>query len=76
MGVPRGPYSGSLGESPYRGGYGSRDGDLGAPKLESMELPDAAAAVAMLHDMPPEVRLKSSWGIHLHHLTTAQFKLP
>lgn len=55
MGVPRAPYSGSLSESPFRGGFGSRDGDLGVTKLESMELPDAAAAVAMLHDMPPEV---------------------
>ncbi len=25
-------------------------------KLESLELPDAVAAVAMLHDMPPEQR--------------------
>ena len=54
MGGPRGTYSGGLSESPFRGAFSSRDGDLGVAKLESMELPDAAAAVAMLHDMPPE----------------------
>jgi len=50
-------YSGSLGDPPFmRGMFGAgRDGSLGVGKLESMELPDAAAAVAMLHDMPPEV---------------------
>jgi hypothetical protein len=42
------------GESPFRAG--GRLGSLGMAKLESMELPDAAAAVAMLHDMP-EARL-------------------
>ncbi len=55
---PSGAYSGSLGDSPFmRGMFGAgRDGSLGVGKLESMELPDAAAAVAMLHDMPPEVK--------------------
>lgn len=47
-----------------QGGYGSswrdgsmgRSGSFGMGKLESLELPDAVAAVAMLHDMPPEQR--------------------
>eukprot|EP00884_Botryococcus_braunii_P005248 jgi/Botrbrau1/14724/Bobra.0108s0071.2 len=38
------------GESPFRGP--GHPGSLGIGKLESMELPDAIAAVAMLHDMP------------------------
>lgn len=55
VGVPRGGYnSGGLSESPFRG-FSGRDSELGVAKMESMELPDAAAAVAMLHDMPPEV---------------------
>lgn len=54
---PGGGYSGGIGESPFGqpGSYGGSGGSLGMGKLESMELPDAAAAVAMLHDMPPEV---------------------
>ena len=48
----------------WQGGYGSswrdgsmgRSGSFGMGKLESLELPDAVAAVAMLHDMPPEQR--------------------
>ena len=56
VGVPRGGYSGGLSESPFRG-FSGRDSELGVAKMESMELPDAAAAVAMLHDMPPEVML-------------------
>ena len=55
---PPGQYSGALGESPFRsGGFVNQSGSLGMGKLESMELPDAAAAVAMLHDMPPEVSI-------------------
>lgn len=42
-------------DSPFgRGGMG-RVSSYGMGKLESLELPDAAAAVAMLHDMSPEV---------------------
>ena len=55
---PPGQYSGALGESPFRsGGFVNQSGSLGMGKLESMELPDATAAVAMLHDMPPEVSI-------------------
>ena len=32
---------------------------MGVAKLESLELPDAVAAVAMLHDMPPEARAQA-----------------
>jgi hypothetical protein len=38
------------GESPFRGP--GHTGSLTIGKLESMELPDAIAAVAMLHDIP------------------------
>lgn len=56
---PSGIFSGNLGESPFQQQgaptYDGRTGSLCMGKLESLELPDAAAAVAMLHDMPPEV---------------------
>lgn len=58
---PSGSYSGHLGESPFQqGNFGGRSSSLGMGKLESMELPDAAAAVAMLHDMPPEVPIMTA----------------
>ena len=73
VGGPVGAYSGGLNESPFRGGYGSGAGSMGVAKLESMELPDAAAAVAMLHDMPPEVisqqERKSAFSLSAHILT-------
>ncbi|KAK9846825.1 hypothetical protein WJX84_002893 [Apatococcus fuscideae] len=40
----------------WRDGSMGRSGSFGMGKLESLELPDAVAAVAMLHDMPPEQR--------------------
>ena len=53
-------FSGALGESPFGSrGFAGRQSSLGMGKLESLELPDAAAAVAMLHDMPPEVHISS-----------------
>jgi hypothetical protein len=55
--APSSGFSGSLGDSPFQpGAYGARTASLGMGKLESLELPDAAAAVAMLHDMPTEGR--------------------
>ena len=67
-----------------QGGYGTswrdgsmgRSGSFGMGKLESLELPDAVAAVAMLHDMPPEQRAghmpplprsNSGLGVHAEH---------
>lgn len=50
---------GPMQESPFGSGRGiGRSTSYGMGKLESLELPDTAAAVAMLHDMSPEVRLK------------------
>ena len=46
--------SGALGDQQYRQLSMGRMPSMGMGKLESMELPDAVAAVAMLHDMPAE----------------------
>jgi hypothetical protein len=46
--------SGALGDQHYRQLSMGRMPSMGMGKLESMELPDAVAAVAMLHDMPAE----------------------
>ncbi len=46
--------SGALGDQQYRQLSMARMPSMGMGKLESMELPDAVAAVAMLHDMPAE----------------------
>lgn len=62
--APSSGFSGSLGDSPFQpGAYGARTASLGMGKLESLELPDAAAAVAMLHDMPTEVHLLTTFPL-------------
>ncbi|KAK9803602.1 hypothetical protein WJX72_004040 [[Myrmecia] bisecta] len=53
-----------LGSTPFGHNMG-RAGSMGMGKLESMELPDAVAAVAMLHDMPPEQR---NHVLHMPHM--------
>ena len=63
-------YPGQLGGEPsLRGPFPGSLGDLRMSALSSMELPDAAAAVALLHDMNPEV-LPNSVG------NTAEQKVP
>ena len=55
-------------ESPFGRGAMGRVSSYGMGKLESLELPDAAAAVAMLHDMSPEVRTSAQlWASTAMH---------
>ena len=55
--------SGVLGDAHYRLPSMGRLSSMGMGKLESMELPDATAAIAMLHDMPPEHQQHRSGSI-------------
>ena len=54
--------SGALGDQQYRQLSMARMPSMGMGKLESMELPDAVAAVAMLHDMPAEQQRGAAAG--------------
>ena len=54
--------SGALGDQQYRQLSMARMPSMGMGKLESMELPDAVAAVAMLHDMPAEQQRGAAGG--------------
>jgi len=54
--------SGALGDQQYRQLSMGRMPSMGMGKLESMELPDAVAAVAMLHDMPAEQQRGAAGG--------------
>ena len=54
--------SGALGDQQYRQLSMGRMPSMGMGKLESMELPDAVAAVAMLHDMPAEQQRPGASG--------------
>ncbi|KAK9793199.1 hypothetical protein WJX73_002582 [Symbiochloris irregularis] len=56
---------GVMHESPFgRGGMSGHIRSYSIGKLESLELPDASAAIAMLHDMSPEARAQATGQLH------------